>query len=75
LRVVKVRPYLRREMVKCWDALELLQRVWIGKRRLFSVCWRRLPRSVLTRLAQRLARVDLSAPAPGGGRLIVAVRH
>jgi SAM-dependent methyltransferase len=75
LRVVKVRPYLRREMVRCWDALELLQRVWIGKRRLFSVCWRRLPRSVLTRLAQRLARVDLSAPAPGGGRLIVAVRH
>lgn len=75
LRIVTVRPYLRREMVRCWDALELLQRVWIGRRRLFSMCWRRLPRTALTRLAQRLSRVDLSAPAPGGGRLIVAVRR
>lgn len=74
-KVVKVRPYLRREMVRCWDALELLQRIWIGQRRLFSMCWRRLPRRALLRLAQRLSRVDLSAPAPGGGRLIVAVRR
>lgn len=75
LQIVKVRPYLRREMVRYWDALELLQRVWIGRRRLFGMCWQRLPRTALTRLAQRLSRIDLSAPAPGAGRLIVAVRH
>lgn len=73
--IVKVRPYLRRELVRWWDALELAQRVWIGRRRLFSMVWRRIPRRALMRLAHRLSRVDLSAPAPGGGRLIVAVRR
>lgn len=73
--VVSVKPYLRREMVTAWDSLELLQRVWIGKHRLFSACWRRLPPNLLGRLAQRAARMDLAAPAPGGGRLIVAERR
>jgi SAM-dependent methyltransferase len=70
--VQRVRPYLRREMVIAWDALELLQRVRLGQRPLFSLCWKRLPGPLLARLARRAARLDLSAPAPGGGRLIVA---
>lgn len=70
-----VRPYLRREFVVAWDALELAQRVWIGRRRLFSLCWRRVPPRWLDRLAQRAARVDLAAPAPGGGQMIVAYRR
>ncbi len=73
--IVAVRPYLRREIVTLWDAVELLQRVWIGRHRLFSACWRRLPRFVLARLARGASRLDLSAPAPGGGRLVVAVRR
>lgn len=64
LEVEMVRPYLRRELVMLWDALELLQQVWIGRRR--------LPPRLLDRLALLLARLDLSAQAPGGGRLIVA---
>ncbi|MFL6653709.1 MAG: class I SAM-dependent DNA methyltransferase [Sulfurifustis sp.] len=70
-----VRPYLRREFVLAWDALELAQRVWIGRRRLFSLGWRRLPPAWLDRLAQRAACIDLAAPAPGGGQLIVARRR
>jgi SAM-dependent methyltransferase len=71
LAIVSVRPYLRRWIVAAWDALELAQRVRIGRRRLFGICWRRLPR-VRAALADRLARLDLSAPEPGGGRIIVA---
>lgn len=70
-----VQPYLRREIVTAWDVLELLQRVQVGRYRLFGLCWRRLPYSALARLAQRAARADLSAPAPGGGRLMVARRR
>ena len=70
-----VQPYLRHQMVTAWDALELLQRVWIGRYRLFGVCWRRLPRTLLARLARRAARMDLAAPMPGGGRLMVAQRN
>ncbi len=72
LEVEMVRPYMRRELVMLWDALELLQQVWVGRRRLFSLFWRRLPPRFLDRLALQLARLDLSAQAPGGGRLIVA---
>lgn len=72
LEVELVRPYLRREQVMLWDALELLQQIWIGHHRLFSLFWRRLPHGLLDWLAQQLARLDLSAKAPGGGRLIVA---
>jgi SAM-dependent methyltransferase len=67
-----VRPYMRRELVMLWDALELLQQIYIGRRRLFSLFWRRLPLWLLDWLAQQLARLDLSAKAHGGGRLIVA---
>lgn len=72
LEVEIVRPYMRHELVMLWDTLELLQQIWIGQRRLFSLFWRRLPPSLLDWLALQLARLDLSAKAPGGGRLIVA---
>lgn len=70
--IVSVQPYLRRGIVAAWDALELAQRICIGRHRLFGIGWRRLPPALLMRLARRLARLELAAPAPGGGRLIVA---
>lgn len=70
--VEQVRPYMRHRLVTLWDWLELLQQIWIGRRRLFSLFWRRLPPSVLDFFAQHLAHTNLSAQAPGGGRLIVA---
>lgn len=72
LTLVAVQPYLRRELVAAWDVMELAQRIRIGRRRLFGLFWRRLPPGLLERLAHRLARLDLAAPPPGGGRLIVA---
>ncbi len=67
-----VRPYLRRSLVFSWDFLELLQQIWIGRVRLFSLMWKKLPGSVLDRLAAQASRLDLSAPLPGGGCLFVA---
>jgi|SRR5919199_2778485 SAM-dependent methyltransferase len=75
LEVEEVRPYLRRELVSTWDALELLQQIWIAKRRVFGVFWRRIPASGMERIAQWASRLDLSASAPGGGRLIVATKR
>ncbi len=72
LSVECVRPYLRRGWVWTWDALELLQLVYIGQTRLFGRVWRSLPPTWVAALARRAARLDLSAPAPGGGQLIVA---
>lgn len=72
LEVETVRPYLRRELVSTWDGLELLQQIWIAKRRVFGVVWRRIPPSMMDSLAQWASRLDLSASSPGGGRLIVA---
>lgn len=72
LEVEVVRPYLRREQVWLWDVLELLQLIWIGKRRLFSIFWKRLPDTWLDRMAQRLSTWDMSSKQAGGGRLIVA---
>lgn len=72
LELEVVRSYLRRELVSAWDALELLQQIWIAKQRVFGVAWRRIPPSVMERLAQWTSHLDLSASAPGGGRLIVA---
>lgn len=70
--VEAVQPYLRRPLVTAWDLLELLQQVWIGQHRLFGLWWRRLPPALMARLAAKAARLDLAAPPPGGGRLIVA---
>ncbi|MBL1174935.1 class I SAM-dependent DNA methyltransferase [Pantanalinema sp. GBBB05] len=72
LRVESVRPYLRREWVSLWDGLELLQQIRFGQQRAFGRIWRQLPTSVIDALAHRLAGIDLAAPAPGGGQLIVA---
>lgn len=72
LEVVAVRPYLRRPLVALWDTLELLQMVWVGRRRLVSLGWRRISPALMERLARCAARLDLAAAAPGGGRLIVA---
>jgi SAM-dependent methyltransferase len=72
LRVETIRPYLTREWVSLWDGLELLQQIWVGKRRLVGLIWKRIPPSVMESMAEQASRLDLSAPAPGGGRLIVA---
>ena len=72
LRVECVRPYLRRGWVRAWDTVELMQRVYIGKTRLFGKAWRAMPPAWLDALARRAAQIDLSAPEPGGGRMIVA---
>ena len=72
MQVEEVRPYLRPHLVRAWDILELLQHIWIGRRRLVGVLWRHIPAATLERLARRAARLDLSSPHPGGGRLIIA---
>lgn len=72
LAVDLIQPYLRPQLVRLWDVLELLQQITVARRRLFGLAWRRLPPAWLARLACRGAQQDLSAPAPGGGRLIVA---
>jgi SAM-dependent methyltransferase len=73
--VVAVHPYLSHAQVRLWDTLDLMQRPRLGGRRLFGLVWRRLPRPLLTRLAERMTRMNLSAPPPGGGRLIVAYKR
>lgn len=72
LDVEQVRPYLRRPLVALWDALELTQQVWVSRHRLVSLLWRRVPDPLMDRFTRWAARLDLSAPAPGGGQLIVA---
>lgn len=72
LEVQEVHPYLRPQQVHLWDILELLQQVWIGRHRLVSIIWRRIPPAMMERMTQWASRQDLSAPAPGGGRLIIA---
>lgn len=72
LEVEGVRPYLRPGWVRTWDVLELLQQIWIGRRRVMSMFWRCIPAAVMERLAQWASQQDLSSPASGGGRLIVA---
>jgi SAM-dependent methyltransferase len=75
LQVEDVRPYLRRRQVCLWDALELLQQVWIGHRRVVGLIWQHIPPAMMDRLAQWVSQQNLSSPAPGGGRLIVARKH
>ncbi len=72
LTLEEARPYLRRGLVMAWDALDLLQQVRTGRRRPVGLVWRRIPPVVMARLAERVSRLDLSAPPPGGGRLMVA---
>jgi len=72
LEVEAVRPYLRHDLVYTWDILELLQQLWLFRRRLVGVIWRRVPPWLLDRIALRASQIDLSASTPCGGRLIVA---
>lgn len=72
LEMEVVRPYLRRRVVWAWDALDLVERLWIGRQRIVSLIWHRLPPGMLDRLARWAGRLDLAAPPPGGGQLIVA---
>ncbi len=71
----RARPYLPRPLVALWDALDLLEQVRLGRRRLVARVWTRLPPRALGILARAASRLDLSAPPPGGGRLIVARRR
>jgi SAM-dependent methyltransferase len=72
LEIEEVRPYMRHSLVWLWDGLELLQRIWIGRCRLFSIGWKRLTPGQLNWLAHHLSHLNLASAAPGGGRLIVA---
>lgn len=72
LEVEAVRPYLSHDLVFTWDILELLQQLWLFRRRLVGVVWRRIPPWLLDRLALRASQLDLSASTRSGGRLIVA---
>ncbi len=72
LEVEWVRPYMRHSLVALWDALELLQMIWIGRKRALGVIWKGMPSAWMVRLARSAARLDLSSQEPGGGRLIVA---
>lgn len=72
LEVEYVRPYMSHRLVSLWDALELLQQVWIGHTRLLSIFWRRLPPRLLAYLASRASQLDLAAASQSGGQLIVA---
>lgn len=76
LQVECVRPYLRRGLVRAWDMLELMQMIYLprgrGRVRVFGKLWRGMPQSWVDALARCASRLDLSAPAPGGGRLIIA---
>ena len=72
LDLLLLRPYLRPMLVRAWDALELTQQVWVARKRIVGLAWRRIPPASFERLAQWAARLDLSSPAPGGGRLIIA---
>jgi SAM-dependent methyltransferase len=72
LQVEVVRPYLRRSLVSLWDMLELWQQIWLFRRRLVSLLWRRIPSALFEQMAHWASHLDLAAPVPGGGRLIVA---
>jgi len=72
LEIESTRSYLRPALVTAWDALEVAQQVRIGGQRALGRVWRRIPPGSFARLAAWGARLDLSAPEPGGGRLIVA---
>lgn len=72
LLVEQERRYLHPYHVRMWDCLELLQLVHIGRHGLFSMLWRRLPRSLFGRMATWMSLQDLAASAPSGGVLLVA---
>jgi SAM-dependent methyltransferase len=70
--VERVRPYLKRPLVFTWDLCDLLEQIWVARTRLVGLVWRRLPSPLLDRLAVAGSKLNLSAPYPGGGQVIVA---
>ncbi len=72
LEVEQVLPYLKHGWVSLWDALELSQQIWIARKRLVGIIWRRIPPSLMDRLALAASQLNLAASTPGGGRLMVA---
>lgn len=72
LEITETCCYLRRRWVMVWDALELAQMLWLGRKRLAGILWKRLSSKWIDRLAQWASTLDLGAEAEGGGRLIVA---
>lgn len=72
LTIESVRPYMTRPLVFLWDVVDLLERVWVAGHRLVGVIWKRLPPALLSKLSRAASRIDLSAPFPGGGHVIVA---
>jgi SAM-dependent methyltransferase len=75
LDIVEVRPYLSRQLVTAWDTVDMLESVWIGKRRVAGALWKSLPPATMERIAARASQLDLSAREPGGGRLVVAIKR
>jgi SAM-dependent methyltransferase len=76
LHLETVRPYLRHSLVTAWDLLELLQQLWLFRKRLFSLVWRRIPPYALDQLASWASQLDLASPTLiSGGRLIVARKY
>ncbi len=75
LKITSIRPYLKRGLVALWDAVDLLEQVWVARWRLVGLAWRRLPGRLLDRMARAAAHIDLSAPFPGGGHLIIAEKQ
>ncbi len=71
-KITNIRPYLKRHLVALWDVIDLMEQVWVARRRLVGLAWRRLPGWLLDRISLAAARIDLSAPFPGGGQLIIA---
>jgi SAM-dependent methyltransferase len=74
-KVEQVQPYLRPELVRLWDTLEILHQIWVRRRRLLGIMWRRIPPRGVARLAERLSQTNLAAPTTAGGQLIVARRQ
>jgi len=72
LDVESVLPYLRRSLVVVWDIVDLLEQIWLARRRLVGLLWKRLPLEAVRRLARAASRLDLSSRTIGGGQMIVA---
>ena len=72
LDVESVLPYLRRSLVAVWDIVDLLEQIWLARRRLVGLLWKRLPLEAVRRLARAASRLDLSSRSIGGGQMIVA---
>ncbi len=72
LEIVSVRPYLRHRLEMLWDWLDLLESIWIARRRAFGVLWKRMPGAWLDAIARAMSCLDLGSSPPGAGHLVIA---